>query len=152
MVVPIRSLPVPIDFFPMVLGPAFAFFLQMSFIPLLFRMVTRVVSEKSTRAKESMRMMGMGDSSYWISWFIQWTLSNTILVTLMWGILMINCFSRTHGGIVWLFMWLFGQSLFGLLLFAQSLFSKAKEAAATTTGLYFATSLIDTLFVNAETT
>jgi hypothetical protein len=55
-----------------------------------------------------MRMMGMSDASYWLSWFMQWTLSNTILITLMWAILMINVFSRDHGGIVWLFMWLFG--------------------------------------------
>jgi hypothetical protein len=46
MVVPIKSLPVPIDFFPEILLPTFGFFLQMSFIPLLYRMVNRVVSEK----------------------------------------------------------------------------------------------------------
>jgi len=116
--------------------------MQIAFIPLLFRMINRVVSEKTTRAKESMRMMGMGDFPYWLSWFIQWTLSNTILVTLMWAILMINCFSRDNGGVVWLFMWLFGQSLFGLLILAQSVFNKAKEAASITTGLYFMSSLL----------
>lgn len=93
MVVPFKSSPVPLDFFPLVLVPTMGFFIQIVFIPLLYRTINRVVCEKSTRAKESMRMMGMGDFPYWMSWFIQWTLSNTILVTIMWGILMINVFS-----------------------------------------------------------
>jgi len=53
-------------------------------------------------------MMGMGDGAYWLSWFIQWTISNLVLVTIMWAILMINVFSRQNGGFVWLFLFLYG--------------------------------------------
>lgn len=70
----------------------------------------------------------------------------------MWAILMVNVFSQDNGGLVWLWLWLYGQSLFGLLLIAQSLFAKAQTAAVTTTGLYFASNLVSTLFINDDTT
>jgi len=37
-------------------------------------------------------------------------------------------------------IWLYGQSLFGLLLITQSLFTKARAAAITTSIVYFGTS------------
>ena len=86
------------------------------YIPVLYRTVYRVVFEKVTRAKESMRMMGMGEFAYWFSWFSYFTIVNTILVTLSWGILMINSIPLNAGGFLWLFIWLYGESLFGLLL------------------------------------
>lgn len=86
------------------------------YIPVLYRTVYRVVFEKVTRAKESMRMMGMGEFAYWFSWFSYFTIVNTILVTLCWGILMINSLPLNSGGFLWLFIWLYGESLFGLLL------------------------------------
>jgi len=108
MVVPMKYEAVPIDFFPRVLQPTLQFFILIVFVPILYRMVSRVVAEKATRAKESMRMMGMGDGAYWLSWYIQWTISNLVLVTIMWAILMINVFSRQKGGFVWLFLFLYG--------------------------------------------
>ena len=86
------------------------------YIPVLYRTVYRVVFEKVTRAKESMRMMGMGEFAYWFSWFSYFTIVNTILVTLCWGILMINSLPLNSGGFLWLFIWLYGVSLFGLIL------------------------------------
>jgi hypothetical protein len=45
------------------------------FVPLAFwiyvqRIVVQIMSEKSSRLQESMRMMGLMDSAYWISYFI----------------------------------------------------------------------------------
>ena len=40
------------------------------YVPLLYRTVYRIVFEKVTKAKESMRIMGMSDFSYWTSWFV----------------------------------------------------------------------------------
>jgi len=82
----------------------------------LYRTVNRVVSEKSTRARESMRMMGMSDVSYWLSWVIYWTGINTAIAALITLIGCINVFQSEHGFAVFLFIFLFGQSLFGLIL------------------------------------
>lgn len=118
---------------------------MLMYIPVLYRTVYRVVFEKVTRAKESMRMMGMGELSYWFSWLTYYTIVNTVLVTLSWAVLMINCLDRGSGSYIWLFMWLYGQSLFGLLMIIQSLFSSPRAAAITTTLIYFGTSILSAL-------
>lgn len=151
VVVPFKSPPTEVDFYPLVLFGVFPFFVQLMYIPFLYRTVNRVVGEKFTRAKESMRMMGMSDLAYWLSWWVYWTGINTAIATLCWAILIINVFQAKHGGIVWLFIWLFGQSLFGLLLIAQAIFSNPKQAASATSGIYFASSLIQTLFIKETT-
>jgi hypothetical protein len=63
-----------------------------------------------------MRMMGMGEFAYWFSWFLYFTLVNTILTTLVWAILMINCINPDSSAFLWIFTWMFGQSLFGLMM------------------------------------
>jgi hypothetical protein len=64
------------------------------YIPIVYRTVYRIVFEKVTRAKESMRIMGMTDFPYWASWFVTYSTINTLLVLGAWGILNINVFSR----------------------------------------------------------
>jgi hypothetical protein len=140
-----------VDYFPLVLVPMMSFLVQLMYIPFLYRSVDRVVGEKSSRAKESMRMMGMSETAYWLSWFVHWTFINTLIATISYALLMINIYQRDHGLAVWLFLWLFGQSLFGLLLIAQALFSHPKNAASSTSGLYFCTSLIQTLLIKETT-
>jgi arabinogalactan endo-1,4-beta-galactosidase len=36
----------------------------------MYRTVYRIVFEKFSKAKESMRMMGMSDFPYWASWIL----------------------------------------------------------------------------------
>ncbi len=67
---------------------------MLMYIPVLYRTVYRIVFEKVTKAKESMRMMGMGDTAYWASWLCYYTIVNIIIVTTCWLILNIYCFSR----------------------------------------------------------
>lgn len=39
-----------------------------------------------------MRMMGMSDVAYWVSWLIYWTAINTTIATLSTLVLIINVF------------------------------------------------------------
>ncbi len=66
--------------------------MMLMYIPILYRMVYRIVYEKVTRAKESMRMMGLGDFAYWSSWLVYYTIINTAIALLCWIILMSNVF------------------------------------------------------------
>jgi len=50
------------------MGVMFPLFMILMYVPLIYRTVYRLVYEKVTRAKESMRMMGLGDFAYWSSW------------------------------------------------------------------------------------
>jgi len=112
------------------------------YIPPLYRTVYRIVVEKESKVKESMRMMGMTDISYWLSWFTYYSFVNLLVSTLSWLILNFAVFRHTNGFLVWILLWLFGQSLFSLILLAQSLFSRARQAAYVTTSLYFGLAML----------
>ena len=78
------------------------------YVPPLYRTVYRIVAEKENRAKEAMRMMGLKDFPYWMSWFVYYTLVNTIMVTLTWLILINFVFRYTDYSIIYLTVWVYG--------------------------------------------
>lgn len=80
-------------------------------------MVFKIVREKETRTKETMRIMGMTDVPYWLSWFVQYTIINTIVVFLSWGALMINVINFSSPFYIFIFFWLYGEAVFGQILF-----------------------------------
>ena len=65
-------------FFGMI-ADTFDYFLLIAYVLPVYRTVFRIVAEKHTRAKESMRMMGMSDGPYWLSWYTYYTLVNLII-------------------------------------------------------------------------
>lgn len=56
----------------------------------MYTMVFYIVKEKESRAKESMRMMGLTDFPYWASWFCYYTIINTITAISSVAVLSIN--------------------------------------------------------------
>ena len=66
------------------------FLLILIFVPPVYNMVSLIVKEKESRVKESMRIMGMSSISYWISWYIHYTIVSTIFCILAWAVLCIN--------------------------------------------------------------
>jgi hypothetical protein len=80
----------------------------LAYIPVVYRTVFRIVFEKSTRAKETMRIMGMSDVPYWVSWFVIYTLSNTLITTLMVATSMINVVKQESALMFWIILWIFG--------------------------------------------
>jgi len=116
MLVPMRMPPWQNDVFALLLTGLFSFFLTVMYIPPVYRTVYRIVSEKENRAKESMKMMGLKDFPYWSSWFVYYTIINTLMVTMSWMILVKWVFQYTDWSIIFLTMWLYGQSIFGLIM------------------------------------
>ena len=80
-------------------------------------MTFKIVREKESRCKESMRMMGMTDWPYWLSWFVYFTCINTVLTTTAWLIMCINVIGHSNYFLIWLYMWLYGQAVFGEVVF-----------------------------------
>jgi len=92
-------------------------FLRLIYIIPLYRLVQNMVGEKETRARESMRMMGLSDSSYWLSWFSYYFIIVTVISLLCLIVTSGNVWVHSSKGIIFLFLWLYGLSLFGLSLF-----------------------------------
>lgn len=80
----------------------------LAYVPMVYNTVFKIVVEKEMRAKETMRIMGMTDLPYWLSWFIFYTIVNTVVTTLSWGILMINVINYSRPFYIWIFFWLYG--------------------------------------------
>ena len=114
------------------------FTLVVIYIVPLYNNVFLIVKEKESRTRESMRMMGMTDFPYWLSWFVHFTIINTILSTVAWAILCINVITYSDKFLILAFFWLYGESIFGIILFLQTLFGRAKYSGYASTLIYFA--------------
>lgn len=109
----------------------------------VYRLLSNLVSEKESRARESMKMMGLSNASYWLSWACYYFIIVSVISSLCIGVLSINVLKYSNKGLVFLIFWVFGLSLFGLVVFLSSFFSTARRASISGTLLYFGTSFLD---------
>lgn len=109
----------------------------------VYRLLSNLVGEKESRARESMKMMGLSDSHYWLSWLAYFMIIVTIISSLCTLILAFNVVKYSNKGFLFLYFWCYGFSLFGLCVFLQAFFSKARVAAIAGTLIYFGTSFIN---------
>ena len=71
------------------------------------------------------------------------SIKNVLIVTICQGILKIWILKKSSFFIVWMFFFLYGQSLFGIILIAQSAFKNARFASIMVTLIYFGNSFIN---------
>lgn len=83
------------------------------FIPPVYNMVSLMVREKESRIRESMRMMGMRDTAYWLSWYVYYLVISTIVVLLAWLVFLINCIEYSNSFLILISFWLYSQAVFG---------------------------------------
>lgn len=108
MVVPVKIPPIMIDNLKLLVELTLTLFILLMYIPLLYRTIYRIVFEKMSRVKETMRIMGMSDFSYWLSWWAYYTIVNTVMVTGAWAVLLINVFTAESALILWFMIWTYG--------------------------------------------
>ena len=131
------------DDFDRVIKAMLPFFMLLMYILPVYRLISNIVSEKETKARESMKMMGLSDFSYWLSWFVYYFLIVLIISIASTIILSANVFKYSNKGIIFLYFFIYGLSLFGLCILIQAFFSRARVAAITGTLIYFGTSFIN---------
>jgi hypothetical protein len=114
------------DTFSVIMEKTVHYICLLAFIPLLFRQVYRVVSEKENRAKEVMFMMNLDQKVYWFSWYAWWTVSNLIMCVGMTSILVFgNAFPNTNWTLLFTIFFVYGQAIFAYMIIAQTLFYKS---------------------------
>ena len=84
-----------------------------------------------------MKIMGMTDGPYWLSWWCYYTIVNLFISSGVVLILSINVFKTESLPVFWLIVFLYGQSLFGYIIVCQSIFTMPRAAAITTTIIYY---------------
>lgn len=113
------------------------FMILLMFIPPVYNTVFMLVKEKESRIKESMRMMGMKDSAYWLSWYVYYTTISTIVAILAWAVLLINCIKASDSILVLIFFILYAQAIFGQIVFLSAWFESSKYSGLIGTLIYF---------------
>ena len=78
----------------------------------------------------------MSDLSYWLSWFVYYSIVNTLTSGLAAATLMINVFKYSSGWMIWFNIWLYGEALWGEIVFMQALFKKSKHAGLVSAVIY----------------
>jgi hypothetical protein len=105
---PMKIEPILKDTFAFLLKMVGPYFLLMVYIPMLFRTSYRIISEKETRVRETMRMMGMKDSPYWLSWLLYHTIINTCITIPVWLFSAYGVFSFSSSLLILVHTWLYG--------------------------------------------
>ena len=104
-------------------------------IPLILY-VYKIVEEKESKTKEGMKIMGLGESEYFLSYFIQY-------IVIYFFIALINSYllSKVIKNIAWIYLFitifLFSLNVFALIYFFQSFMDKTRICIILSVIIYF---------------
>ena len=124
------------DPFSSVIGYFIPFFIVIAYMCPLCLYVYRMVGEKENKSKEGMKIMGLGEGTYFLSYFIQYiiiTLIDSIINTCFLSLL----FTRIPFYYLFLTIFLWTLDVFGLIFFFQSFIDKTRVALILSLLIYF---------------
>jgi ATP-binding cassette subfamily A (ABC1) protein 3 len=104
------------------------FFLFISSLIPVVRLIARIVTDKETKMRESMSMMGLTDTGFWLSWYITYFIIYLIITLLAVLITSWSLFPYSNPFIIFLMFFLYGLSCIGFSMLISAFFSRAKTA------------------------
>ena len=135
-VIPMKYKSYRSDPFGSIVGFIGPFFVIVSYLGHLCIYVYKLVLEKETKAKEGMKIMGLTDGIYFLSFFIQYLIIALIDAFINAAIFQI-LFTRIPYVVFFLIFILFSINIFALAYFFHSFIEKAKESLILSVILYF---------------
>ena len=120
------------------LAIVFLLLLTMAMSLFLLPLLSLVVFEKEKRIKESLKMIGLHDSVFWLSWFLIYAASTLLTSTILAVLVNLLLFDELQAiWLVFLIMYLFSLSMIMLAFLLTTMFNKVKSA--TMVGICFIT-------------
>lgn len=116
----------------------------------VFRVSQRMVAEKETQVRDSMRMMGLNEIAYWTSWLLYYLVINTLVASMCTLMLFLTLFAYSTPFVLWLFFFMYGLSLFGFVTLVQAFFQNARYSAYFAAVLYGACYLVNLLVQSGD--
>ncbi|KAF7656308.1 hypothetical protein LDENG_00043690 [Lucifuga dentata] len=137
----IQQMPYPCyvdDVFLRVLNRSLPLFMTLAWIYSVAMIIKGIVYEKEARLKETMRIMGLGTGTLWLSWFISsvvpFLFSAALLIALLkWG----DILPYSNPAVVFFFLMAFATATIMQCFLISTFFSKANLAAACGGLIYF---------------
>ena len=115
------------------IGP---FFIIIGYMGHLCMYAYKMVVEKETKAKEGMKIMGLTDGIYFLSYFIQYTIIS-LFDALVNALIFLKIFKQIPFIVSFLMFYLFSLNVFALAFFFQSFIDKSKETLVISMLVYF---------------
>ena len=112
------------------------FFIEIAYMAHLCIYAYKMVLEKETKAKEGMKIMGLSDGIYFLSYFIQYTIIG-LFDALLNALIFKQTFKQIPYLVLFLFFFLFSLNVFALAFLFQSIIDKAKETLIISIVSYF---------------
>lgn len=113
-----------------ILSEIAAYYFTMFFVNSLITFVTNLVSEKENKTKEINKIMGMYDSTFWLSWIIVYlipfTVVNLLVSIVLWSIGFF--YTKTLTGVFFVLIELFSLTTISFGMMFTTLFKKSKTA------------------------
>jgi ABC-type Na+ transport system ATPase subunit NatA len=94
--------------------------------------------------REAMKIMGLTDLPYWLSWLTYYMTINTIQCVIM-ILILIPVFEHSNKLLIFIHLWIYGMTMFGYGLFVGAFFSNGKTAAVVATMFFYLTSFLTEL-------
>ena len=120
------------------LAIVFLLLLTMAMSLFLLPLLSLVVFEKEKRIKESLKMIGLHDSVFWLSWFLIYAASTLLTSAILAVLVNLLLFDELQAYLlVFLIIYLFSLSMIMLAFLLTTMFNKVKSA--TMVGICFIT-------------
>lgn len=127
------------DNFQYVIASTLPIFYMLSFLFPVSRMVRALVLDKEMKIKEGMKMMGLTDFAYNMSWLITLVIQMTLVSALIVAVTGSTVFQYSDKAYVFLYFIMFAISIIMFCFLLSAVFSKSKSAAMIGPLLFFAT-------------
>uniref|UniRef100_A0A7S2W446 ABC transporter domain-containing protein n=1 Tax=Mucochytrium quahogii TaxID=96639 RepID=A0A7S2W446_9STRA len=106
----------------------FALFLLLSMLYPLAMIIQQLVSDKETKVRELMYMMGLRPSTYTLAWFLLYLAFCIVLALCLMGISKINLFVYSSSSVIFVYFLLFALCSLSYGFFIASLFERTNVA------------------------
>lgn len=127
------------DNFQYIISSTLGIFYMLSFLYPVSRIVRAVVLDKELRIKEGMKMMGLTDTVYNLSWLITVLLQMTVVSILITLITASSVFEYSNKVYVFFYFEVFSIAVMNMCFLMATLFSRSKTAALLGPVIFFAT-------------
>ena len=126
------------DPFSKSIGYMIPFFIIIAYMCPLCLYVYRMVGEKENKSKEGMKIMGLDEGTYFLSYFIQYVVI-TFIDSLINTLILSFIFTKIPFYFLFLILFLWTLDLFAMIYFFQSFIDKTRVALILSLLIYFAT-------------
>lgn len=113
-----------------------------TFLIPLYYIVAKLAEEKESKSREGMKMMGLTNASYFLSWGVFHLIICLFMALIIMGMLSINVFVNSNKFLIFVMAFFYGLSLFGFSLCIVALLPTQRASATAASLLHIVTYFI----------